>query len=69
MNRRTEALEHLKLALTLNGKNVQLARDHADVGRRTHAIKVLRDALSLQEEMDQFKTGFDSQDLVGVGPR
>jgi tetratricopeptide (TPR) repeat protein len=67
MNRKTEALEHLKVALSLNVKNVQLARDHADVGRRTHAIKVLRDALSLQEEMDRFKTGFDAQDLVGVG--
>ncbi len=67
MNRKTEALEHLKVALSLNGKNVQLAREHAEVGRRTHAIKVLRDALSLQEEMDRFKTGFDSQDLVGVG--
>jgi tetratricopeptide (TPR) repeat protein len=68
MNRRTQAVEHLRIALNLNKKNVQLAKDHADVGRRTHAIKVLRDALSLQEEMDQFKTGFDPQDLADVRP-
>jgi tetratricopeptide (TPR) repeat protein len=68
MNRRTEAVDHLKIALNLNKKNVQLARDHAEVGRRTHAIKILKDALSLQEEMDQFKTGFDPQDLAGVRP-
>ena len=55
LNRRTEAVEHLKDALNLNGKNVQLARDHADAGRITHAIKVLRDALQLQEQMDKFK--------------
>lgn len=67
MNRKTEALEHLKLALSLNVKNVQLARNHMEAGRRTHAIKVLRDTLSLQEEMDRFKTGFDPQDLIGVG--
>ena len=67
-NRRTQAVEHLKIALNLNRKNIQMARDHAQVGRRTHAIKVLRDALSLQEEMDQFKLGFDQQDLVGVRP-
>ncbi|MGE5294758.1 MAG: tetratricopeptide repeat protein [Solirubrobacterales bacterium] len=66
LNRRAEALEHLKAALSLNGKNIQLASDHAAAGRRTHAIKVLRDAISLQDEMDQFKTGFDSQDLVGT---
>jgi tetratricopeptide (TPR) repeat protein len=68
MNRRTQSLEHLKIALRLNRYNVQLARSHADAGRRTHAIKVLRDALSLQEEMDRFKTGFDPQDLVDVRP-
>jgi tetratricopeptide (TPR) repeat protein len=67
LNRKTEALEHLKLALSLNVKNVQLARNHMEAGRRTHAIKVLKDTLSQQEEMDQFKTGFDPQDLVGVG--
>jgi tetratricopeptide (TPR) repeat protein len=66
LNRRTEAVEDLKIALNLNGRNVQVARDHADAGRRTHAIKVLKDALSLQEQMDQFKTGFDQQDLVGI---
>jgi len=68
MNRRTQAVEHLKIALNLNGLNIQLAKDHAEVGRRTHAIKVLRDAISLQEQMDQFKIGFDQQDLVGVRP-
>jgi tetratricopeptide (TPR) repeat protein len=68
MNRRTQALEHLKIALNLNRRNVQLARDHAGVGRRTHAIKVLRDALTLQAEMDQFKTGFDPQDLADIRP-
>ena len=65
LNRRTEAAGHLKEALLLNGKNVQLARDHADAGRITHALKVLRDALQLQEQMDKFKSGFDEQDLVG----
>jgi len=68
LNRRTQALEHLKVALNLNRKNVQLARDHAAVGRRTHAIKVLRDALALQDEMDQFKTGFDPLDLADIRP-
>jgi tetratricopeptide (TPR) repeat protein len=67
-NRRTQAVEHLKIALSLNRKNIQLAVDHAQALRRTHAIKVLRDALSLQEEMDQFKMGFDQQDLVDVRP-
>lgn len=68
MSRRTQAVEHLKIALNLNGLNIQLAKDHAEVGRRTHAIKVLRDAISLQDQMDQFKTGFDQQDLIGVRP-
>lgn len=67
MNRKTESLEHLKLALALNVKNVQLARNHMEAGRRTHAIKVLKDTLLLQEEMDRFKANFDPQDLVGVG--
>ncbi len=66
LHRKTEAVEHLKKALTLNGKNIQLAREHADAGRMTHAIKVLRDAITLQEQMDRFKMGFDSQDLVGI---
>lgn len=67
-NRRTQAVEHLRIALNLNRRSIQLARDHDQALRRTHAIKVLRDALSLQEEMDQFKMGFDQQDLVDVRP-
>jgi len=67
-NRKTQAVEHLRMALSLNRKNIQLARDHAQALRRTHAIKVLRDALSLQEEMDQFKMGFDQQDLMDARP-
>jgi tetratricopeptide (TPR) repeat protein len=67
-NRRTQALEHLKVGLNLNRKNVQVARDHAAMARRTHAIKVLRDALALQAEMDQFKAGFDPQDLADIRP-
>ncbi len=66
LNRRTETLNHLKQAMTLNRKNVQLAEDHADAGRRTHAIKVLKDALALEDEMDKLKAKFDPQDLGGI---
>ena len=62
LHHRVEAVERLKEALNLNRRNIRLAKDHADAGRVTHAIKVLRDAVTLQEEMDQFKTGFDLQD-------
>ncbi|HNS20218.1 MAG TPA: tetratricopeptide repeat protein [Sedimentisphaerales bacterium] len=66
MNRKTEALEHLRQAMALNRKNVQVARDHADAGRKTHAMKVLRDALKLEEDMAQLKTRFDPEGFVGI---
>lgn len=65
-NRRSEAIEHLRLAILLNRKNVPLAEQHASEGRKTHAMKVLRDALALEADMDQLKTRFTPQDFVGI---
>ena len=66
LNRRSEALEHFRQALLLNRKNVQLAEDHAAAGRKTHAIKVLREALALEEEMEKLKTRFTPEDFAGI---
>jgi len=62
MRHRAQAVEQLREALTLNRRNIPLAKDHASQGRRTHAIKVLKDAVQLQEEVDQFKASLDLQD-------
>ncbi|MEN6426164.1 MAG: tetratricopeptide repeat protein, partial [Phycisphaerales bacterium] len=66
LNRRSEAVDHLRQALILNRKNVQLAQEHASEGRKTHAIKVLRDALAVEEEMEELKTRFTPEDFAGI---
>lgn len=66
LNRRSEAVEHLRQAIVLNRKNVPLAEQHASEGRKTHAMKVLRDALALEEEIVALKTRFSPQDFEGI---
>jgi tetratricopeptide (TPR) repeat protein len=55
VGRRAEALEQLRIALDSNGASFRLAKEQADSGRPTHAIKVLRDALQLQTQMEPLK--------------
>ncbi len=55
VKRKAEALEQLRIALDANGASFRLAKEQADNGRPTHAIKVLRDALQLQTQMEPLK--------------
>jgi len=55
VKRRAEALEQLRIALDANGASLRLAKEQADSGRPTHAIKVLKDALQLQTQMEPLK--------------
>jgi tetratricopeptide (TPR) repeat protein len=61
MKRRTEATVQLRTALDLNRANLQSARKQADDGRVTYAIKVLKDALRLQEQMEPLKAALGLQ--------
>ncbi|MCL5280970.1 MAG: tetratricopeptide repeat protein [Planctomycetes bacterium] len=55
MKRRAEAQEQLRMALDLNAASLRLAKEQADSGRTTYAIKVFRDALALQTQMELLK--------------
>ena len=55
MKRKAEALEQLRIALNSNGASLRLAKEQADNGRVTYAIKVLKDALRLQAQMEPLK--------------
>lgn len=70
MKRRAEAQEQLRIALAANAANMRLAKEQADGGRYTHAIKVLKDALGLQDQMEPLKAtlGLAGQ-AGGAGPQ
>jgi predicted Zn-dependent protease len=55
MKRKTEAVQQLQTALDSNRANLRLAKEQADGGRVTYVIKVLKDALTLQEQMEPLK--------------
>jgi tetratricopeptide (TPR) repeat protein len=55
MERKAEAQEQLRMALDLNAANLRLAKEQADNGRATHAIKMFKDALRLQAQMELLK--------------
>jgi len=55
MKRRAEALEQLRIALDANGASLRFAREQADSGRTTYAIKVLKEALLLQTQLESLK--------------
>ena len=55
MKRKAEALEQLRIALDSNGASLRWAKEQADSGRTTYAIKVLKDALRLQGQMESLK--------------
>ena len=47
--------------MQVNRTNFRLAGEQADGGRITHAIKVLKEALKLQEQMEPLKAALDLQ--------
>jgi tetratricopeptide (TPR) repeat protein len=55
MERKAEAQEQLRMALDSNAANLRSAKEQADNGRVTYAIKVLKDALWLQKQMELLK--------------
>jgi tetratricopeptide (TPR) repeat protein len=56
MKHKTEAVEQLRIALNANQANVRSAKEQADNGRTTYAIKVLKEAVRLQEQMEPLKS-------------
>lgn len=67
LERRAEAQEQLRLALSSNAASLRSAKEQADNGRITYAIKVLRDALRLQEQMELLKAALGLSGQAG-GP-
>lgn len=65
MKRRTDAVEHLRATLDLNRASLRSAREQADAGRVTYAIKVIKDALRLQEEMAPLQTSLGIEKTAG----
>jgi tetratricopeptide (TPR) repeat protein len=61
MKRKAEATEQLRMALDTNKAYIRSAKEQADASRVTHAIKVLKDALKLQEQMDSLKASLGLQ--------
>ncbi len=55
MKRKAEAVEQLQMALTANQASVRSAKEQADNGRTTYALKVLKDAVKLQEQLEPLK--------------
>ncbi len=55
MKRKTEAVEQLRVALNANQASVRSAKEQADNGRTTYALKVLKEAVRLQEQMEPLK--------------
>jgi tetratricopeptide (TPR) repeat protein len=68
MKRRAEAVEYLRMALDMNraNANVRAAREQMDAGRVTHAIKVLKDALRLQEQMEPLRVALGMPETSGL---
>ena len=56
MKRRAEAAEQLRTALDVNRASLRLAKEQADGGRVTYAIKVLKEVLKLQGQMEPLKS-------------
>ncbi|MBM4028915.1 MAG: tetratricopeptide repeat protein, partial [Planctomycetes bacterium] len=67
LKRRTEAAEQLRTALEANRTSIRSAREQADNGRITYAIRVLREALRLQEQMEPLKATVGLE-TSAVGP-
>jgi tetratricopeptide (TPR) repeat protein len=55
MKRKAEAQEQLRMALDQNAASLRSAKEQADNGRITYAIRVFKDALRLQTEMESLK--------------
>jgi hypothetical protein len=66
MKRRAEAVGHLQAALDTNRVNVRAAREQADAGRVTYAIKVLKDALRLHEQMEPLRVALAIPETSGL---
>jgi len=69
VKRKTEAVQHLRMALDTNRANLRLAKEQADAGRVTYAIKVLKDALRLQEQMERLKVTLGQEKANGASPQ
>ena len=66
MKRTAEAVGHLRTAQDTNRSNVQTAGAQAQAGRVTRAIKVLRDALRLQEQMEPLRVALGLPESSGL---
>ena len=66
MKRTAEAVGHLRTAQDTNRSNVRAAGEQAQVGRVTSAIKVLRDALRLQEQMEPLRVALGLSETSGL---
>ena len=66
MKRTAEAVGHLRAAEDTNRSNVRAAGEQAQAGRVTHAIKVLRDALRLQEQMEPLRVTLGLPESSGL---
>ena len=64
LKRRTQAIEQLQEAMTMNKASLEQARVYVDSGRKTQAAKLLKDALHLQEEMEQLIDALNLQETV-----
>ena len=69
MKRKAEAMEQLRTALDSNRANVRSAKEQADAGRVTYAIKVLKDALQLQDQMEPLRTALGCRGRTARRPR
>ncbi|MCX5647396.1 MAG: tetratricopeptide repeat protein [Phycisphaerae bacterium] len=66
MKRNAEAVGHLRTAQDTNRSNLRAAGEQAQAGRVTYAIKVLRDALQLQEQMEPLRVALGLSETSGL---
>jgi tetratricopeptide (TPR) repeat protein len=66
MKRTAEAVGHLRTAQDTNRASVRAAGEQAQAGRVTRAIKVLRDALRLQEQMEPLRVALGLSETSGL---
>lgn len=66
MKRTAEAVGHLRIAQDTNRSNVRSAGEQAQAGRVTGAIKALRDALQLREQMEPLRVALGLPETSGL---
>jgi tetratricopeptide (TPR) repeat protein len=69
MRRTAEAIGHLQKALESNRRNLGKAKEEADAGRVTYAVKLIKDALQLHDQMEPLRTKLLSADTPGLPPQ